>query len=98
MVAKKKVAEGAPKKISEGGGGNGLFPRGGGDSLAAVERKRLRLEAQAEAARDFAEDQQSGKVVKKRREAGEDEVCSATAAVSRRSCLAGVWEGFPWVC
>ena len=43
---------------SGSGGADGAFPRGGGDSIAVVERKRLRLEAQAEAARDFAAEQE----------------------------------------
>jgi rRNA biogenesis protein RRP5 len=54
-----------------GGGSDGAFPRGGGDTLAVVERKRLRLEAQAEAARDFAAEQEleagSGAPTNKRR-------------------------------
>jgi hypothetical protein len=60
------------------------FPRGGGDSLAAVERKRLRLEAAAEAAADFAaEEKQSAGVPSKRRKKGSapgaDEVRTLTS-------------------
>ena len=77
MVAKRAdkpmVANPAPETLQDE---ETAFPRGGGSTISALERRRIKAEAQADAERDFFAEASAAK----RRKLGSSQVCSILCA------------------
>ena len=73
MVAKRAdkpvVANSAPEVLQDE---EKAFPRGGGSTISALDRRRIKAEAQADAERDFFAEASAAK----RRKLGTSQVCS----------------------